>query len=53
MPSLRLSFYFGAILCVFAAILSAMRGQRYIHEIDGKKAEQPIAASIQAVERKV
>jgi MFS family permease len=52
MPSLRLSFYFGAILCLFAAILSAMRGQRYIHEIDGKKAEQPIAASVQAVERK-
>jgi EmrB/QacA subfamily drug resistance transporter len=51
MPSLRLSFYFGAILCVFAAILSAMRGQRYIHE-DGKKAEQPIAAGVQAVKRK-
>ena len=39
MPSLRISFYFGAILCLFAAVLSAMRGERYIHEIHGKAAE--------------
>ena len=40
MPSLRISFYFGAILCLLAAVLSAMRGQRYIHEIHGKEAEK-------------
>ncbi len=32
MPSLRLSFILGAVLCAIAAILSAMRGQRYVHE---------------------
>ena len=40
MPSLRLSFYIGAFLSLIAAILSAMRGERYIHEIH---ANQPSA----------
>ena len=31
MPSLKISFYIGAILCAFAAILSALRGETYIH----------------------
>jgi MFS family permease len=31
-PSLRTSFYIGAILSVIAAILSALRGGKYIHE---------------------
>lgn len=44
MPALRISFYVGAALSAIAALLSAMRGQRYIHEIDGKKAEEPVAA---------
>ncbi len=32
MPSLRISFYIGAVLCVIAAILSALRGENYIHD---------------------
>ena len=38
MPSLRLSFYIGAILTVIAAILSAMRGETYVHDIHSKQA---------------
>ena len=32
MPSLRLTFYAGAILSAVAAVLSALRGKRYVHE---------------------
>lgn len=32
MPSLKISFYIGAIFCALAAILSALRGENYIHE---------------------
>lgn len=32
MPALRLSFIIGAILSAIAALLSAMRGQHYVHE---------------------
>lgn len=39
MPSLRLSFYIGAVLCAIAAVLSAMRGERYIHEAHSKSRE--------------
>jgi MFS family permease len=31
-PSLRTSFYIGAVLCTIAAILSALRGEKYIYE---------------------
>ena len=31
-PSLQTSFYIGAILSAIAAILSALRGEKYIHE---------------------
>jgi MFS family permease len=31
-PSLRTSFYIGAILSVIAAILSVLRGEKYVHE---------------------
>ena len=31
-PSLRISFYIGAILSAIAAILSALRGVKYIHK---------------------
>ncbi len=31
-PSLRTSFYIGALLSAVAAILSALRGEKYIHE---------------------
>lgn len=39
MPSLALAFYIGAALSVIAAILSAMRGGKYVHEIHGEKTE--------------
>jgi hypothetical protein len=32
MPSLRISFYIGALLSIFAAILSAMSRTQYVHE---------------------
>jgi len=35
MPSLALSFYIGAALSVIAAILSAMRGSRFVHDEKG------------------
>ena len=34
MPSLRVSFYIGALFGGLAAILSALRGKRYIHELE-------------------
>jgi MFS family permease len=34
LPSLRISFYIGAIFCVISAILSALRGEKYIHEYE-------------------
>jgi MFS family permease len=37
MPSLRTAFYIGAALSAIAAILSAMRGQTYIHEDEPQK----------------
>jgi len=35
MPSLRLSFIIGAVLSGISAVLSAMRGERYLHESHG------------------
>jgi MFS family permease len=32
MPSLRISFYIGAVLSILAALLSALRGETYIHD---------------------
>lgn len=32
MPSLQTSFYIGAVFCAIAAVLSALRGEKYIHE---------------------
>jgi hypothetical protein len=32
MPALRISFIIGAVLCGIAAVLSAMRGQKYVYE---------------------
>lgn len=34
MPSLRVSFYIGAAFSGLSAILSALRGERYIHELE-------------------
>ena len=54
MPSLRMSFYIGAILTVIAAILSAMRGERYVHGDDEKTTEKLVAVSVpQGIEKKV
>jgi hypothetical protein len=39
MPSLRISFYIGALLSIIAAVLAAMTGSRFVHEIHGKKGE--------------
>ena len=42
-PSLRTSFYIGALLSAIAAILSVLRGEKYIHEYEdlktGKKSD--------------
>ena len=32
LPSLKTSFYIGAVLSIIAAILSALRGAKYVHE---------------------
>jgi EmrB/QacA subfamily drug resistance transporter len=53
MPSLRMSFYIGALLSIIAAVLSAMRGERYIHDIHAKKEDQPVAINVKASENKV
>ena len=45
MPSLRLSFIIGAILSALAAVLSAMRGERYVHEIHGPQAQNQITVA--------
>lgn len=37
MPSLRISFYVGAAFCALAALLSALRGETYIHGMDEPK----------------
>ncbi len=34
MPSLQISFYIGAVFCGLSAILSALRGKKYIHEME-------------------
>lgn len=39
LPSLRISFYIGAAFCGIAAILSALRGEKYIHEHEGPKTD--------------
>ena len=44
MPSLRISYYIGALLSVIAAVLASMTGSRFVHEEQagrGKKAEEP------------
>lgn len=33
MPALRLSFFIGAAFCAIAAVLSALRGANYVHEV--------------------
>ena len=47
LPSLRISFYIGAAFCGIAAILSALRGEKYIHEHEGPKANSNEQEKIQ------
>ncbi len=46
MPALRISFIIGAVLSGIAAVLSAMRGGRYVHEIHGNGNGTPKPASV-------
>ena len=39
LPSLQISFYIGAAFCIIAAILSALRGDKYIHEHEVVKSD--------------
>ncbi len=39
LPSLRISFIIGAAFCIIAAILSALRGEKYIHEHEALKTD--------------
>jgi MFS family permease len=41
MPSLRISFYVGAAISLVAAVLSVMRGSKYVYEIDGQNSNPP------------
>jgi MFS family permease len=52
MPSLRLAFFIGAVLSAIAAILSAMRGERYVHEIHGPGNGIKAAATIKVEKKK-
>jgi EmrB/QacA subfamily drug resistance transporter len=52
MPALQISFLFGAVLSAIAAVLSWMRGEKYIHEDHAKAAEKPIAVSVTVSEQK-
>jgi hypothetical protein len=51
MPALRLSFIIGAVLTAIAAVLSAMRGGKYVHEIHGPGNGVKAAATIKAEEK--
>jgi hypothetical protein len=42
MPSLRISFYIGALLSIIAAILASMAGTRIVREIHVKPKEKPV-----------
>jgi len=49
MPSLRISFYIGALLSVIAAVLASMTGSRFVHEEQVKR-EKPGAEFPESVE---
>lgn len=53
-PSLQTSFYIGALISVIGAVLSALRGKRYIHgqdsvEIKPNGIEKPLASEINEI----
>jgi EmrB/QacA subfamily drug resistance transporter len=49
MPSLALSFYIGAAISFIAALLCAMRGDKYVEEIDGTGRDDDSSAGPQQV----
>jgi MFS family permease len=56
LPTLRVCFFIGAALCIIATLLSALRGQRYIHEIHGiaeNNNGKPASANRPSTENKV
>jgi hypothetical protein len=40
MPSLRISFYIGALLSLIAAVLASLTGSRFVHELHGKPGDK-------------
>jgi hypothetical protein len=52
MPSLALSFYIGAALSFIAALLCAMRGDKYVEEIDGIGRDKEVSADPQEISGK-
>jgi MFS family permease len=51
MPSLRLSFIIGAVLSGIAAVLSAMRGEHYVHDVHATGGVK-VAVTIKTEEKK-
>jgi MFS family permease len=51
-PSLKISFYIAAIISAIAAILSALRGEKYIHNDEPIKTDSKADLNPQAVESK-
>jgi MFS family permease len=51
-PSLRISFYIGAIISAIAAILSALRGGKYIYKEESPKTGTKADLTLQVVETK-
>jgi len=50
MPSLRISFYIGALLSIIAACLAAMTGSRFVHELHAQKEESAAAIAAEITE---
>ena len=50
-PSLRISFIMGAAFCFLAAILSALRGEKYIYEHEVLKENSKSELNVQDLER--
>jgi hypothetical protein len=46
MPSLRISFYIGALLSLIAAVLASLTGSRFVHEIHGKQGGKPVEVAV-------
>jgi MFS family permease len=42
MPSLRISFYIGALISLIAAVLASLTGSRFVHEIHGNQGGKPV-----------